>query len=179
MRFVGEWIQHKRKKQRDGGKIMDTEFFTQRIQCSRTDKQDCLGVVWQLMELATIAQENSLLDMEKAIQANPQKYSDVFLRKAVSLIVDSNNMELIKKTLYNYIYTSNYSGPMFLKGVVITETILAIQQREDLDHIFLFLVPSYFGLDFESQIIQLFDDFKHARNTITIEEEIEPEDEFI
>ncbi|MCI8442677.1 MAG: hypothetical protein HFG27_09130 [Provencibacterium sp.] len=144
-------------------KEMDTEFYAQRIQCSRTDKQDLLDVVWQLMELGHVRHSFGLLDLDRRLNAEPLKYSDPFLRKAAALIVDYENEDRIRSVLYNYILAGNYSGPLFLKSIVITETLLAIKKDLSMDYIFIFLVPSLFGMDCESFILNLYDEFKAAR----------------
>lgn len=142
---------------------MDKEFFSQRLQCSRTDRMECLPIVRQLMELATCAHHFGLLEMDKRVNEDPVKYSDAFLRKAISCIVDINDNLMVKQVLYNYIASGNYTGQQFLKNVVITETVLAIQRDIDHDHIFSFLVPSLFGLNFEKSLASLYRDYKKSR----------------
>ena len=142
---------------------MDLEFLSQRLQCSRTDRMECLLIVRQLMELATCAHDFGLLDMDKRVHKDFIKYSDPFLRKAVSCIVDINSSDLVRQVLYHYIASGNYTGAQFLKNVVIAETVLAIQRDEDHDHIFSFLVPSLFGLDFETNIAELYKEYKQSR----------------
>lgn len=142
---------------------MDMEFFSQRLQCSRTDRMECLPIIRQLMELTTCSHDFGLLEMDKRVNKDAIKYSDSFLRKAISCIVDINDSKLVKQILYNYIASGNYTGQQFLKNIVIAETALAIQRDEDQDHIFSFLVPSLFGLDFESTIAQLYKEYKQSR----------------
>lgn len=142
---------------------MDKEFFTQRLQCSRTDRMECLPIVRQLMELATCAHHFGLLEIDKRVNEDPVKYSDAFLRKSISCIVDINDSSMVKQVLYNYIASGNYTGQQFLKNVVITETVLAIQRDVDHDHIFSFLVPSLFGLSFENSLASLYRDYKKSR----------------
>ena len=57
-----------------------------------------------------------------------------FLRKAAALIVDYENEDRIRSVLYNYILAGNYSGPLFLKSIVITETLLAIKKDLSMDY---------------------------------------------
>lgn len=143
---------------------MDTEYFAQKIQCSRTDKQDLLECVHILMELATHARNFGLLDLDRRMNIDPAKYSDPFLRKAINTIADISDPRLVRKVLYNYIVAGNFSGRHFLKGVVITETAIAMMLQQDLDYIFSFLIPSYFGLEFEGTIQQLYRQFKTTKN---------------
>ncbi len=139
---------------------MDTEYFAQHIQCTREGKQECLFTVRLLLELAFAARKNGLLKMEELIRED-NRFSDAFLRKAVSLVVEISSPELIRKVLYNYIFSSNYvSNQRFLNCVIITETILAISRSEDTDYIFTYLVPSYFGMEYENEALHVYENYK-------------------
>lgn len=135
---------------------MDTEYVAQRLQCSRTDKQECLGMVRDLLELAFFARERGLVELDRYVMDNRLRFCDPFLRKALSCLVDIGDRKLIERVLTNYILAGNYIGHQFLKNVAIMETILAIHDRSDLDHIFSFLIPSLFGLDSELDILMLY-----------------------
>ncbi len=144
--------------------FMDTEYFVTHIQCTREGKQECLFTVQQLVELAFAAREHGLLKMEKVME-DQGRFPDVFLRKAVNLVIEISNPLNIRRVLYNYIFTSNYSSNQkFLNGVLITETMIAISQSEDLDYIFTYLVPSYFGMEYEDAVIDIYRRFKGSYN---------------
>lgn len=145
---------------------MDTEYFAQHIQCSRMDKTDLLDCVHLLMELATHARDFGLLDLDRRMNNDPVKFSDPFLRKAINTVADISDPRLVRKVLYNYIVAGNLSGRHFLKSVVITETVIAIMLQQDLDYIFSFLVPSYFGVEFEGAIQQLYMEFKSTKHIL-------------
>lgn len=145
---------------------MDTNYFAQHIQCSRLEKQDLMDSVMLLMELATHARDYGLLDLDRRINSDPVRYGDPFLRKAMNLLADISDPRQIRKVLYNYIVSGNFGGRHFLKSVVITETAIAMLQQQDLDYIFSFLVPSYFGLEFDGVIQQLFKDYKSTKHII-------------
>ena len=81
----------------------------------------------------------------------------------MQLIVDVGNADHIRKVLYNTIFASNYFGRKFLTSVVITETVLAIQRQEDLDYIFRSLIPSYFGMEFERNAVQVYERYRALR----------------
>ena len=51
----------------------------------------------------------------------------------------------------------------FLKQVLIAETILAIGRSEDLEYIFNYLVPSLFGIEYESMVIEVYRNYKKER----------------
>ena len=139
---------------------MDTEYFAQHIQCTREGKQECLYTIRLLLELAFAARQNGLLKMEEIIREDI-RFSDAFLRKAVNLVVEISNPELIRKVLYNYIFSSNYVvNQRFLNCIIITETVLAVSRSEDVDYIFTYLVPSYFGMEYESEALRVYETYK-------------------
>jgi len=142
---------------------IDSEYFSQRIQCSRDDKEECLYTVRLLLELAVKAREEGLLALDKMVEDQKERFSSPFLQKAVQLIVDVGNSDNIRKVLYNSIFSSNYFGRKFLASVVITEAMLAIQRQEDLDYTFRFLVPSFFGMDFEPHVVAVYERFRASR----------------
>lgn len=134
------------------------------MQCSRMDKEDLMDMVRLLMELAHHARSFGLLDLERRMNSNPAKYSDPFLRKAISIIAEISDPEQVRKVLYNYITAGNFSGRHFLKNMVITETAAAMVMQMDPDFIFSFLVPSYFGLEFDATIQEIYRAFKKTKN---------------
>ena len=145
---------------------MDTNYFAQHIQCSRFEKQDLMDYIQILMELATHARDYGLLDLDRRIHSDPVRYCDPFLRKAVNLIADISDPRLVRKVLYNYIVAGNFTGGNFLKSVVITETAIAMMMQQDLDYMFSFLVPSYFGLEFDGVIQKMFREFKASKHIL-------------
>ena len=138
---------------------LDTEYVAQRLQCSRTDKQECLPVVQQLLDLAFFAREHGLVELDRYFHRDPLRFCDPFFKKAVSCLVDIGDYRVVEKVLQNYILSGNYSGHQFLKNMVIMETVLAIHQRVDLDHIFSFLIPSLFGMDCEGEISAMYREY--------------------
>lgn len=139
---------------------IDTEFFVQHIQCTREQKMECLDTVRLLLDIAFTAREFGLLKLEELIQDHV-KFSDRFLRKAVNLTIEISKPENIREVLYNYLFTSCYaSNQQFLNGVIITETMVAVGQSESLDYIFTYLIPSYFGLDYEEEAIRIYRNYR-------------------
>lgn len=141
---------------------MDTEYFAQRIQCTRDDKEDCLYTVRQLLELAFEARQNGILALEGMI-SDHIRYPDPFLQKAVQLTLEIANADKIRKVLYNLIIsTKNAGNHHFLKNVLITEAMLAISRSEDLDYLFAHLLPSYFGLDYAPRVEEMYRSYKQS-----------------
>lgn len=142
---------------------MDTEYLAARLQCSRTDKQECLGIVRQLLELAFFAREHGLVELDNYLYRNSSRFPDPFLRKAFSCLVDIGDRQMIEKVLTNYILSGNFTGHQFLKNMVIMETVLAMHSRAGLDQIFSFLVPSLFGMDSEQEVLDLYQQYTKDR----------------
>ncbi len=139
---------------------IDTEFFVQHIQCTREQKMECLDTVRLLLDIAFTAREFGLLKLEELIRDHV-RFSDRFLRKAVNLTIEISKPENIREVLYNYLFTSCYaSNQQFLNGVIITETMVAVGQSESLDYIFTYLIPSYFGLDYEGDAIRIYRNYR-------------------
>ena len=129
----------------------------------REGKQECLVTVRQLVELAFAARENGILKMDEMIQDSTQ-YPDRFLRKAVDLVVENSDPDKIRRVLYNLILSSKHvANHQFLKEVIITETMLAISQSEDLDYLFTYLIPSFFGLEYEHTVVEVYRTYKQQR----------------
>jgi len=142
---------------------MDAEYFAQRIMCTREDKKECLPVIRQLLDLAYASQNYGLLVMEAMVQ-DRVRYPDAFLRKAVGLTSEVADPEKIGKVLYNLIISSKYVAKShFLKDVLITETMLAVSKREDLDYVFAHLIPSYFGVEYADKAEEVYRNYKRER----------------
>ena len=142
---------------------MDTEYFCQRIQCSRDDKQECLRMVYLLADVAYTYRSGGIMAVDSLISHNKVKYSAVFLNRALQVFIDAKEVSQIRTVLYNCIIASNFSGRSFLSAVIITETLACLFDQEDLDYIFTFLVPSYFGMDYEDTARRAYQDYRKIR----------------
>ncbi len=119
-------------------------------------------VVRQLVELAFAAKQQGLLKMDDMVQ-DQARYPDPFLRKAVNMAVEISNADNIRKVLFNYIITSKHvANYQFLSEVIITETMCALSQEEDIDYIFTYLVPSYFGIEYSNMVVDVYYNFKQS-----------------
>ncbi len=140
--------------------VLTPEYFTQRIQCPREAKRDCLPTVRRLVELAFAARQQGLLKMDEMIQ-DEMRYPDPFLRKAVGLVVENSNADNVQKVLYNYILaTKHVANHEFLNEVIIAETMMALSRDENLEYIFNYLVPSYFGIEYEPEVVAVYENYK-------------------
>ena len=136
--------------------VMTAEYYTQRMQCTREEKLDCLPIVRELLALAFIVKEEGFLKMDEALR-DPIRFQDKFLRRAAGIIVETANAENVEQVLYNLIFTSAEMGHYrFFKYILIAETMIALGKGEDMDYIFAYLVPSFFGLEYVDQVEELY-----------------------
>lgn len=136
--------------------VMTADYYTQRMQCTREEKLECLSVVRELLALAFIVKEEGFLKMDEALR-DPVRFQDKFLRRAASIVVETANEENVEEVLYNLIFTSAEMGHYrFFKYILIAETMIALGKGEDMDYIFAYLVPSFFGLEYVDQVEELY-----------------------
>ena len=136
--------------------VMTADYYTQRMQCTREEKLDCLPIVRELLTLAFIVKEEGFLKMDEALR-DPIRFQDKFLRRAAGIVVETANAENVEQVLYNLIFTSAEMGHYrFFKYILIAETMIALGKGEDMDYIFAYLVPSFFGLEYVDQVEELY-----------------------
>jgi len=135
---------------------MTSDYYTQHMQCTRDEKLNCLPVVRDLIYIAFTARDYGLLKLDDMIH-DTMRYRDKFLRRAASLIIESANMENVEDVLYNLIFnSSNMTNSAFFRSILIAEVMMAIGRGEDMDYIFTYLVPSFFGLEYVEQVEKLY-----------------------
>ena len=139
---------------------MDTEYFAQRIQCSRNDKQECLQTIYTMAEFAFVAHGGGISAVDDFLASSRAKNAGPFLENAIQIYMDAKSVEQLRTVLYNSIVSSNLSGLQFLNSVIVTEVLAALREGEDIDFIFTFLVPSFFGIDFEDSVRQAFQNYR-------------------
>lgn len=141
---------------------MDTNYFAQRIQCSRNDKEEALRTVVELAEIA-FASQGGIRALDEIVEQCRENHANRFLSKAIQLYMDAKDAEQIRQILHNTIIASNLIGPQFLQAVIITETMAALFEKENIDFIFTFLVPSFFGMDYENSAVEAYNVCKKRR----------------
>ncbi|HCA71159.1 MAG TPA: hypothetical protein DHW78_01160 [Ruminococcaceae bacterium] len=141
---------------------MDTEYFAQRIQCSRNDKQECLQTIYIMAEFAFTTHGGGIHAMDDFLAKSRTHNAGAFLMNAIQIYMDTKNVNQLRTVLYNSIICSNLSGPQFLNAVIITEVLAALREDEDIDFIFSFLIPSFFGIDFEDTARQAFQNYRRV-----------------
>lgn len=141
--------------------IMTADYFTQHMQCTREEKLDCFPVVRDLVQIAYTVRDHGLLKLDDMVH-DPMRFHDRFLRRAASIIIETANQDNIEEVLYNLIFNSGMTNSAFFRSVLIAETMIAIGRNEDIDYIFAYLVPSFFGLEYVDQVEELFYESKRA-----------------
>ena len=142
---------------------MDAIAFFKHIQCTREAKQDCLFTVRQLVELAYTAKEEGLLKLDSVVE-DTVRFPNPLLRLAAHLVAEVSGAERVRTVLYNYILAGGIQSPQkLLNGVIIAEGMVAIGEGEDLDYIFTYLIPSYFGIDYHETVQQVYQKYKKER----------------
>ena len=142
---------------------MDAISFSRHIQCTREAKQDCLFTVRQLVELAYAAKEEGLLKMDSLVE-DVTRFPDPLLRQAAHLISEVSGSDRVRHVLYNYVLAGGIQSPQkLLNGVIIAEGMVAIGEGEDLDYIFTYLIPSYFGIEYQQMVQDVYLNYKKQR----------------
>ena len=98
--------------------------FSQKSQCSQNEKNECLGLVSELIELSKVARRNGLL----SLVPYAEKYASFLLRKGLQLVVDGVNPQVTRNVLESYILSGDYSGKDLLERCIILEGVSAIQK---------------------------------------------------
>jgi hypothetical protein len=98
--------------------------FSQKSQCSRDEKRECLGLVSELIALSKVARRNGLLSLVPYAEKN----ASFLLRKGLQLVVDGVNPQVTRNVLESYILSGDYSGRELLERCIILEGVSAIQK---------------------------------------------------
>lgn len=117
----------------------------------------------QLVELAYAAREEGLLKMD-SLAEDTVRFPDPLLRQAAHLVAEISGADRVRKVLYNYILAGGIQSPQkLLNGIIIAEGMVAIGEGEDLDYIFTYLIPSYFGIDYHETVHEIYLRYKKER----------------
>ncbi len=123
----------------------------QKVQCTNNEKKECLELLNSLLEFSSIQRNYGLLRLEAEIE----KFSSNFMRKALELVVQGVEPNYIRTILQNYIIVGDYKGKALLKRILITEGVLSIQAGEN-PLLIREKLSSYFGEDFVPEINKYF-----------------------
>lgn len=92
--------------------------------CSKEEKLSQLDTIQMILDLSTHAHQNGLFALEK----KTTDIDSVFLCRAIELIVDGINPDMIRRILENYIQTSEVKNVELLERYIYLDGILLIQQ---------------------------------------------------
>lgn len=99
----------------------DAEFCRQ-IRVSEDAKRQCLGLVSQILHLATKARNYGLLSLGKEAEENPS----FLMRKGLQLALDGVKSDTARTILELYILTGDYTGKDLLERCIILEGAIGI-----------------------------------------------------
>lgn len=116
--------------------------FAERLQCPRAEREACLGLVSDLVDLAAKARRLGLLSLVDTIEGDQH----FLLRKGLQLIVDGVKPDAVRRILENYILSDNCRGRELLARCLILEGIAGIQSGVNPKNIREMLL-SFFGAD--------------------------------
>lgn len=100
-----------------------------------SEKEQCKPTIFKLLELANIARQKGIIDLEIEIS----REQNLFLKTAAYLVIDGRDPALIKQILQSLILADKYSGAELLNRLLVAEGVLAIQQGENPEIIALML----------------------------------------
>ncbi len=98
--------------------------FGRKIKCSDAEKQECLHLVSELVELSKQARRNGLL----SLVPGAEKSASFLLRKGLQLVVDGTNPQITREVMESYILAGDYNGKELLERCIILEGVAAIQK---------------------------------------------------
>jgi hypothetical protein len=99
-------------------------YFGQKSKSSDAEKQQCMNLVHDLINLSMMARRNGLLSL---IQVAEETHS-FLLKKGLQLIVDGVAPQLVRNVLESYIVSGDYEGKELLERCLVLEGVAAIQQ---------------------------------------------------
>lgn len=118
-----------------------------RIQCTESDKDDCIKLLSEVLMLSRKAQKYGLLSLEEEIDS----CEDLLMKKGIELMISGALPDYIKDILGTYIVVGNYTGKELLKRVIILESILGIQRGES-SFIIRERLSAYFGENYMNKL---------------------------
>jgi flagellar motor component MotA len=116
--------------------------FAERLQCPQAERNQCLELVSDLVDLAAKARRLGLLSLVDTIEEEQH----FLLQKGLQLIVDGVKPDAVRRILENYILSDNCRGKELLVRCLILEEIAGIQSGVNPKNIKEMLL-SFFGSD--------------------------------
>lgn len=129
-------------------------YIKQNYKFTDEDKKEALKTMELIVEIAQTVRKNGLLFIDDKIPT----YENPFLRKAMTLAVDSNPPEAIEDLLDKYIIFGDYTSKEMLELLLIKEGTIAIVNGENPLQIKEKLA-AFFGINFENETKEVYQNF--------------------
>lgn len=126
----------------------DSQYLSDHLQCSEQDKLETLPVAWTLLNLAQCARTKGIASFTLEGQGS----EDPFFQRALLLVVNAIDPELIEEILCAALLADGCKGKLFLQRIMTMAAFLSIQQCES-PAIVAERIRAYYGADF-SEIFQ-------------------------
>jgi predicted HicB family RNase H-like nuclease len=143
--------QLKSKKEK---RIMFYTNIQERYTFTDEDKKECLKTLKQLITMAQKTRKQGLL----ALEGDIPDYENLFMRKAVQLLVDSTSVEEMHEILEKYIIFDDYSSKEILEMMIIKDGVCYIAEGENPRSILEKLLP-FFGTKFIDETEEIYKSF--------------------
>jgi hypothetical protein len=101
--------------------------FGERLQCSDSDKKECMKTVKTILDLSEKSRKYGLLALEEDLKA----MNSFFMKKGIEFLTDGIDPQIIRTVLGTYLITGGYRGKELLERTAIMEGLLAIQSGEN------------------------------------------------
>ena len=98
--------------------------FSQKIKCGDEEKQQCMKLISDLINLSVMARRNGLLSLIQVAEES----ASFLLKKGLQLVVDGVAPQVVRNVLENYIISGDFEGKALLERCIILEGVAAIQQ---------------------------------------------------
>jgi len=130
------------KERKERVKYMYTIEIYNKMKCSIEEKLEIFDTIDELLELSRVSRGQGLLALEKHFD----HINDGLFRKAIQMVINGVEADVIRELLLNYSLTGEYVNKEFLKKIIILEGILLIQEGAN-SHIIIEKLSSFLGED--------------------------------
>lgn len=126
---------------------MDMEYMSERLYCSYEDKLECINLIENILYLQNIVYKYGLIFMENEIK-NVDTHR--LLKLGIKMVAKGEDINTLKSTLENYIFTSDCNGKEFVQNIIAFKGVLAIYYGFNC-YLTMDLLFSVLGIEFESE----------------------------
>ncbi len=123
--------------------------LAERLQCSDSDKEECLETMDFILEMASQARNHGLLCLENYID----RTDSYLLRKAISYAIDGIDPDVTIKILNTCVMSGNFKGKELMKSMLIIDGVLSIQAGVN-SLVLRDMLSAYFVADFQNKLMK-------------------------